>query len=170
MGASSSRCAIDVEMVENQRIGQWLRLGVSRANGRLPSMEVMPGGAARTVLSRKPHVNRVTWRGGVRRGGFESTRGPNLSDKFRTFGSSDICHHSLPRASWANPCTVPVRISHKLVAQRSRASAIDFSLTLFSLAKPSSFSLKMRNLAFVDLAHVRMCLCVVSRGQAAGTE
>ena len=68
-------CAIDVEMVENQRIGQWLRLGVSRANGRLPSIGVMPGGAVRTVLPRKLHVNRVSWRGGVRRAGFESTRG-----------------------------------------------------------------------------------------------
>eukprot|EP00966_Prymnesium_polylepis_P274962 6353374-Prymnesium_polylepis.1 len=48
---------------------------MSRANGRLPSIGVMPGGAVRTVLSRKPHGNRVSWRGGVRRGGFESTRG-----------------------------------------------------------------------------------------------
>ena len=68
------RCARStVEMVENQRIGQWLISGVSRANGRLPSIGVMPGGAVRTVLSKKPHVNRVSWRGGVRRETFEST-------------------------------------------------------------------------------------------------
>ena len=37
------------------------------------------------------------------------------------------CHHAIPRALPANLRTVPVKLDHKLVALRSRASAIDFS-------------------------------------------
>ena len=95
---------------------------------------------------------------------------PVLNVHNRVLGTSGASHHAIRRASLAKPRTVPVRLARKLLAQRSRASTIDFSLQHYLEIEISRLSQKVSISACIDFGTFHIVLSATLRAPAAGCE